>query len=107
MHLTTLTSLLLFALEAQASFQLVRDDKWYGTGCSLQINACGCNKKVNINHVYKCHQLPDVLTRGGVCGGRWTLFTGAKGKGNIVFSKGKCIARCNMGGELGDGSSCE
>ncbi|KAI4207387.1 MAG: hypothetical protein LQ348_000573, partial [Seirophora lacunosa] len=98
MRLPSLTILLVFTLGASASFTLVRDKKWYGTGCSLKIDdECGCSKKVNINHVYACDHLPPVYTHGNVCGGHWTLWTIGRKEGQVAYSKGKCSGHCIMG----------
>ncbi|KAL8645478.1 MAG: hypothetical protein Q9210_006685, partial [Variospora velana] len=89
MRLVSLTTLLVLTLGANASFTLVKDKKWYGTGCSLKIdNVCGCSKKVNINHVYRCDQLPEAYTHGNVCGGHWTLWNTGRKNGQIYYSKG-------------------
>lgn len=108
--LTTLTTLFLLIFSANAGFTLKDDKKWYGTGCSLKVDdVCGCSKKVNINHVYACEDLPDTHTHGNVCGGHWTLWT-ARNKHNhqIVFT-GKnrsCGKKCYLGG-LKSGSKCD
>ncbi|KAL8658288.1 MAG: hypothetical protein Q9226_001103 [Calogaya cf. arnoldii] len=117
MHLLTLLCLLT-PLTLAGQFALIEKHHTMSTACDLRlIDVCGCTKSLAVHKIWSCQNLPNVLTRGKICGGKWQLNTQSKNH-TVRFEKPGCNEGCNLysmhgsamdehGNEKRKGARCE